>query len=102
MNSQMWKLTHGVITRIQTSEPPIVETEFDEYDHTFDDEDDEPYLEVVISQDLTDSFKDDDQSPSPKVLMVYLNAEAKQEVIERDTDLLTAQEFIDHRKEVDK
>ena len=32
----------------------------------------------------------------------YLNAEAKKEVIERDTDLLTAQEFIDHRQEVDE
>eukprot|EP00435_Cladocopium_sp_Y103_P071891 s112_g38.t1 len=84
-------------------QPPVVSQEFDEYDHTFDfDDDDEPYLEALISPSLTSSFKDAEHSLEPKILHMYLNAEAKKEVIERDTDLLTAQEFIDHRKEVDE
>ena len=59
---------------------------------------------MLISESLADSYNDDTGTPSPNVLNVYLNADAKKKVIEseRDTDLLTAQEFIDHRQEVDE
>ena len=81
----------------------MFEPESDEYDHTFDfDDEDEPFLEVLISESLADSFNDEIGIPSPNVLNDNLNAEAKKEVIERDTDLPTAQEFIDHRQEVDE
>ena len=47
-------------------EPPFVSAEFDEFDYTFDfDEEDEPILEVLISESLADSFNDEIGSPSP-------------------------------------
>ena len=57
---------------------------------------------MLISESLADSFNDEIGIPSPNVLNDNLNAEAKKEVIERDTDLPTVQEFIDHRQEVDE
>ena len=57
---------------------------------------------MFIAESIADSFNGGIGIPSPNVLNIYLNAEAKKEVIARDTDLLTAQEFIDHRQEVDE
>ena len=83
--------------------PPTVSPDFDEYDHTFEfDENDEPFLEVLISESITECFQDSRDVSKPNTMKVFLNAEAKKEVIERDTDLLTAKELIDHRKEVDE
>ena len=83
--------------------PPTVSPDFDEYDHTFEfDENDEPFLEVLISESITEYFQDSRDVSKPNMMKVFLNAEAKKEVIERDTDLLTAKELIDHRKEVDE
>ena len=83
--------------------PPTVSPDFDEYDHTFEfDENDEPFLEVLISENITECFQDSRDVYKPNLMKVFLNAEAKKEVIERDTDLLTTKELLDHRKEVDE
>ena len=56
-----------------------------------------PYLEVIIESPMSKLFASTDCNDSDLLMKVYLNAEAKKEVISRDTDLLTQEELVTHR-----
>ena len=60
------------------------------------------YIETFVEPDIAPYFADNLSVKSKLLLQIYLGADAKKEVIDRDTDLMTAEEQIAHKKEVDE
>ena len=61
-----------------------------------------PHLELQIDPELSIFFSEREHANQPLLVRMYLGSEAKKEVISRDTDIMTPQEQITHRKELDE
>ena len=60
------------------------------------------YLELYLDKSINVCFCENEVELPPNKILVYLNAEAKKEVIDRDTDLLTKDEMTTHNDLVEK